>query len=158
MKRIIFYIAILSALTTTSCNKKLDVLPQNSITPGQIQTPADVEAVLFGAYKLYQNPSAFGEQFLLIPDLLASENQVNWVGSFTEYREYQNKTQLRDNAIATGIWENAYTIILDVNTVLDKVSLIMDEDEKNTITGEAEFMRGLAYFELANLYAQPYSA
>ena len=158
MKRTIFYIVIISALITTSCDKKLDVLPQNSITPDQIKTPEDVKAVLAGAYKLYQGPAAFGEQFTLIPDLLASENQVDWVGTFTEYRQFQNKEQLRDNGIATGIWENTYAIILDANTVLDKISLITDEDEKTTITGEAEFMRGVAYFELVNLYAQPYSA
>jgi len=158
MKRTIFYIAIITALITTSCDKKLDVLPQNSITPEQIQTPEDVKAVLAGAYKLYQSPSAFGEQFLLIPDLLASKNQVDWVGTFTEYRQYQNKDQLRDNQIAEDIWDSTYRIILDANTVLDKISLITDEDEKTTIIGEAEFMRGVAYFELINLYAQPYSA
>src|SRR5207248_11416964 len=123
-----------------------------------IQTPEDLKAVLFGAYKLFQGPAAFGEQFILIPDLLASENQVDWVGSFTEYRQYQNKEQLRDNNIAEGIWENSYRVILDVNTVLDKISLIEDEDEKTVVTGEAEFIRGVAYFELVNLYAQPYSA
>src|SRR4051812_2807123 len=158
MKRTIFYIAIISALITMSCDKKLDVLPENSITPEQIQTPEDVKAVLFGAYKLYQSPAAFGEQFILIPDLLASKNQVDWVGTFTEYRQYQNKDQLRDNQIAEDIWDSTYRIILDANTVLDKISLITDEDEKNTLTGEAEFMRGVAYFELINLYAQPYSA
>lgn len=158
MKRKYFYIITFATLVTTSCNKKLDVLPQNSITPGQIQTADDVRAVLFGDYKLYQNASAYGEQFKLIPDLLASQNQVDWVGTFTEYRQYQDKEQLRDNGIATGIWENTYIIILDANTVLDKIDLIEDEDEKNIVTGEAEFMRGVAYFELVNLFSQPYSA
>ena len=158
MKRTYFYIAIITVLITTSCDKKLDVLPENNITPGQIQTAEDLKAVLFGAYKLYQGPAAFGEQFMLVPDLLASESQVDWVGTFTEYRQYQNKEQLKDNGLATGIWENTYKIILDANTVLDKISLIEDEDEKNVITGEAEFMRGVAYFELVNLYSQPYSA
>lgn len=158
MKRIFFYMVVCGAVMVTSCDKKLDVLPQNNITPDQIQTAEDVKAVIFGDYKLLQNPNAFGERYMLIPDLLAAENQVDWVGTFTEYRQYQNKEQLRDNAIAAGIWENAYTIILDANTVLDKTSLIDDEEEKITITGEAEFMRGVAYFELINLYAQPYSA
>src|SRR5205085_4397643 len=85
-------------------------------------------------------------------------DQVNWVGSFTEYRQYQNKTQLRDNNIAENIWDSTYRIILDANTVLDKISLLTDEDEKNAVTGEAEFVRGVAYFELINLYAEPYSA
>lgn len=158
MKRTYFYIAILIVFVSMSCNKKLDVLPQNNITPGQIQTAEDVKAVLFGDYKLFQNADAFGERFMLIPDLLASQNQVDWVGTFTEYRQIQDKEQLKDNGLATGIWENAYTIILDANTVLDKISLIDDEDERNIITGEAEFFRGVTYFELVNLYSQPYSA
>jgi len=148
-------IALLAVIITVSCNKKLDVPLQNSTD--KIETADDVKALLFGNYQLYQNANAFGERFQLIADLLASSEQVDWVGSFTPYKDIQFKEQLADNSIATSMWENTYQLILSTNTVLDKISLISD-DEKDLITGEAKFLRGVAYLELVNFYAQPYSA
>lgn len=147
---------LLIIFATFSCNKKLDVLPKNNITPEQIQTSEDVKAVLFGGYSLLQSPNAFGEQYFLLADLLASRNNVQWVGTFTEYKDIQRKVQLRDNGLATSMWQNSYLIILDANTVLDKLSLV-NADEQDAVEGEAKFIRGVAYYELINFYAQPYS-
>lgn len=150
------FLGLAITLATFACNKKLDVLPKNNITPEQIQTSEDVKAVLFGGYSLLQNSNAFGEEYLLLADLLASRSNVQWVGTFTEYKDIQRKVQLKDNGLATTMWQNSYRIILDANTVLDKLSLV-DADEKDAVEGEAKFMRGAAYFELVNFYAQPYS-
>ncbi len=152
-----FFILLAAVIVTGACNKKLDVLPQQNITPGQITTGADVEAVLFGGYKLLQSPSAFGEQYILVADLLASQDQVNWVGTFTTYKDIQNKVQDQTNGIPATMWENSYTLINVANTVLNKIDLI-SEDEKDAITGEAEFIRGITYFELVNFFSKPYSA
>jgi len=158
MKKVKYYITILAAVSVfAACNKKLDVVPQQNITPEQIKTADDVKALLFGEYSLLQGPSGYGERLKFIPDLLASANQVQFVGTFTNYKDIFNKEQVASNSIATGIWSNAYKIINLSNTVLDKIDLI-DEEERDAITGEAKFMRGLLLFELVNLYAQPYSA
>src|SRR5205085_482417 len=76
-----------------ACNKKLDVLPQQNITPEQITTAADVKALLFGEYSLLQNLNGYGERLKFIPDLLAAENQVDFVGTFTNYKDVYNKEQ-----------------------------------------------------------------
>jgi len=138
-----------------SCNKKLDVQPQNNVT--NIETGDDVEALLFGGYSLLQNASAFGEQYIFIADLLADADQVDFVGTFTDYKDLWNKNQTKETAIATTIWENSYLIIENMNIVLDKISLV-DDDKKDVITAEAKFMRGVAYFELINFFAKPFSA
>jgi starch-binding outer membrane protein, SusD/RagB family len=138
-----------------SCNKKLDVLPQNNVT--DIQNGDDVEALLFGGYSLMQSASGFGEQYIFIADLLASENQVDFVGTFTDYKDLSNKQQTKESGIATTIWENSYLLIENMNIVLDKISLV-DEDEQAVVAAEAKFMRGVAYYELINYFAKPYSA
>jgi starch-binding outer membrane protein, SusD/RagB family len=148
---------VLVALIGFGCNKKLDVKPEQNITPEQITTGDDVKAVLYGAYSLLQNANAFGERYFLASDLIANTNQVAFVGTFADYRDLVNKRQISTNAIAAGMWANSYSIINITNTVLDKIALV-DEDERDAIAAEAKFIRGIVYFELVNYYALPYSA
>ncbi|HLK28334.1 MAG TPA: RagB/SusD family nutrient uptake outer membrane protein, partial [Puia sp.] len=139
MKKLFYIFSILFTLfIAPACNKKLDVLPQNSVTPNQITTSSDVEALLFGGYELLQNYGAFGEQFMLVPDLFASDDQVNWVGTYPEYKDIENKQIVSTNYVAASLWGNSYKIINIANTVLDKLSLV-DTADRATVEGEARF-------------------
>jgi tetratricopeptide (TPR) repeat protein len=143
-------------MTGVACNKKLDVKPGQNITPDQIQTAADVKAVLFGSYKSMQHFNAFGERYILIADLLGSNGQVSFVGTFTDHRDIFNKGQVAQSAIAEGMWGRAYITLNGVNAVLQRLDLL-DADEKDAIEGEARFVRALTYYELVNFFALPYS-
>jgi starch-binding outer membrane protein, SusD/RagB family len=156
IKSSIFFLSAM--LLIVSCDKKLDVPAQNSITPDQITTAADVRAVLFGAYALLQSPNAYGERYIFAADLLADNGHINFIGTFVDYRNLTTKTQITTNAIATGMWANGYSTINTANTVLDKLDLFTDADEKNTIEGEARFIRAIVYYNLVNFYGLPYSA
>ncbi len=156
MKSIILTLAAFAFFVITACNKKLEIQPQNSLTNDQIKTSSDVEAVLFGAYNGMQGAGAFGEGYILTPDLIASDSQVVFVGTFQDYQAVQHKSAVATNGIAQNLWGNSYTIINLCNTVLDKISLV-DTNDKNTVQGEALFMRAAAYFELVGLYGKPYS-
>jgi len=125
MKTLKYFFLLFSAIAfITACNKKLDVLPQQNITPDQIQTADDVKALLFGNYSLFQNFDGFGERLIFISDLLAAQDQVDFVGSFTNYKDVQNKAMVTTSSIALGIWSNGYQVINLSNTVLSKIDLI----------------------------------
>ncbi|MBE7174637.1 MAG: RagB/SusD family nutrient uptake outer membrane protein, partial [Williamsia sp.] len=156
MKKLTYSFFIAAALCITACDKKLDVTPQQNITPEQITTASDVKALLFGEYSLYQSFNGYGERLKFVPDLLASQGQLDFVGTFTNYKDVYNKQQVVSNSIASGIWSNGYRIINLTNTVLSKIDLI-DESERDAITGEAEFMRGTILFEMVNLFAKTYT-
>lgn len=153
------YISLVAvaAIAMFSCNKKLDVQPENNITPDQVQTSDDVIALMLGGYGQLQSPNAFGERFQFIADLLASEDQIDFIGTFTNYADIQSKTQIENNSIASGIWINSYSLINNMNTVLDKLDIV-DEDSRAAVEGEAKFIRGITYFELVSFFSQPYSA
>ena len=157
MKKIFIIPAFIFSFLIISCNKKLDVKPQNSITPAEIKTEDDVKAVLFGGYKLLQNGGAFGEQFISIADLLASKEQVDFYGTFTDLKNIQDKTQTSQNYVPQEIWLNSYQIINSMNTVLDKINLVSD-DERSAISAEAKCIRGITNFMMINFFALPYSA
>jgi len=147
---------VLLLLLTPSCNKNLNVAPQNALTVSQIQTSSDVEALLFGAYSGLQAPGDFGESFLFAPDLIASDSQVNFVGTFYDYLAVQNKITVATNAMVGNIWTSAYSTINIANTVLDKIALV-DSTDRPTVQGEAYFIRGTVYFYLLGLFGKPYS-
>ncbi len=139
-----------------SCSKKLDVLPLNYATADLIKSSSDVEALLFGGYTQLQDYGAFGQEFLMVPDLLAADSQLVWVGTYAEYKDIRNKKIVSSNSVVTHLWGNGYNAINIANTVLDKISIV-DSAKKDVLEGEARFIRATVYFELVGLYGKPYA-
>ncbi|WP_177230322.1 RagB/SusD family nutrient uptake outer membrane protein [Chitinophaga sp. CF118] len=143
-------------LLLVSCNKKLDVKPQDSISPDQVKTEADVTALLFGTYDGLQYYRAYGEQYQLISDLIANEDDISFVGTFADYKLVTSRQQNRTSIIAEGIWQNGFEIINKINIVLSKLDLVAD-DNKAAVGAEAKCIRAIIYYMLSGFYGKPYS-
>ena len=157
MKKLLNILLITSLLfIAASCSKKLDVLPQNYATADLIKSSSDVEALIFGGYTQLQDYGAFGQEFLMVPDLLASDSQLVWVGTYSQYKDIRNKKIVSSNSVVTHIWGNGYNAINIANTVLDKISVV-DSSKKDLLEGEARFIRATIYFELVGLFGKPYA-
>jgi hypothetical protein len=157
-KKYIFpFLLAVSVAGLSACNKKLEVVPGNSITPDQVKNESDVRAELFGAYANLQHYDSYGERAFLIPDLLAAEDELSFEGTYLPYRQVNSKTQLRTSGIAEGIWQRGYKTINNTNIVIGNIGLVSAAKKKG-IEGEARFIRGLVYFYMCNLYGKPYSA
>ena len=142
-----------------SCDKQLDVEPQQSIDASSALTNAsDVDAAVIGAYSLLSAGSLYGTNLFLMADLQASEGYARWTGTFQGQRQIASKTMTRDNAEAARTWNAAYRAINMANIVLSAVDVVTDEDLKNQYEGEALFMRGILHFELVRYYAKPWGA
>jgi tetratricopeptide (TPR) repeat protein len=156
--RYISTIMLVAAVATLpACNKKLDVVPGKEIVPEQILTASDVQAVLMGAYSNLQDPNAFGERMVLVPDFLADEGEMHFAGSFRNYPQYESKRQDASSDIAENMWKRGFATINNVNLVLSKISLVPEAD-RPALIAEARFIRGMMYFSLSNFYGKPYSA
>jgi starch-binding outer membrane protein, SusD/RagB family len=140
-----------------SCTKKLDVPPQNVLTPSEIKTQDDVIALLMGGYSSLQNANAFGEKYNTLTEVLIQENDIHWAGTFSNYTDIWSHSQVADNNTIYLVWANAYHTINIANTALSKLDLVSD-DLRRELEGEAKFFRGTVYFYLVNLFAKPYSA
>jgi hypothetical protein len=149
-------IVVFLGLLSASCNKKLDVKPQDTISPDQIKTETDVTALLLGTYDDLQYYDGFGQNYQLISDLIANENDLSFVGTYADYRRMANRTIDRTSTIAEGIWLNGYRAINKANIVLDKLDLVAAEN-KDAVSGEAKFIRAVVYYELSGFYGKPYS-
>lgn len=151
------YFILMAFMLATACNKKLDVPPQNTLTPDQIKSADDVKAVLAGAYSTWQNGNAFGEKYNTFSELLINDGDIDWAGTFESYDDLHQNSQVTTSPEIYQVWANSYHTINAANIVLSKLDLLM-ADEKDQIEGEAKFFRGVTYYYLVNFFAQPYSA
>lgn len=154
------YISIFIALGVTfaSCDKKLDLLPQQSVAEEvALSSDANVKKVLNGAYDALSNGDLYGGSLFLYSELLAADGEIRWEGTFNQPREIWLKSILTTNSYVRDTWLSAYTNINICNNILSAVDVVATADQ-NRVKGEALFIRGALYFELIKLYAKPYSA
>jgi tetratricopeptide (TPR) repeat protein len=153
----LYSLGFILALFVLSCEKRLDVNPTQSIDELQaLRTSSDVEAALVGAYADLGNADLYGGDLFVFSELLANDNGFNWTGTFQELTQIYNKAIPVDNAFVASTWLRAYQTINDVNNVLDALPVVVDA-RKNSIEGEAKFIRGSLYFELVRLYAKAWN-
>jgi len=151
--------AILLFLSFSSCKKQLEIDPRQNIDAAvALNSTADVQNALTGAYTFLATGDLYGTNLVFIPDLYASDGYINWRGSFTTYRNIASKTIVANNADVTRTWVTAYSAINTANIVISALNVVSDANTKSVIEGKALFIRGIMHFELVRLYAQPYDA
>ncbi len=154
----IFWICSFLAVFT-ACDKKLDIEPQQNVdAETAINSPGSVDAAAIGMYTKLANGALYGTNLLLLPELQASDGYVSWVGTFQSFRQVSTKAMTRDNAEAVRTWRFGYEAINMANIVLEALSFVDDPDQRQTLEGEALFIRGIMHFELVRLFALPWGA
>ncbi len=154
------YISIVLALGVifTSCDKKLDIFPEDSVADEiALTTDVNVKKVLNGAYDAISSSSLYGGDLFLYSELMAANGEIRWEGTFNQPREIWLKSMLTTNSYIRDSWLNAYRAINICNNVIGAVNVVNTADQ-NRVKGEALFMRGAMYFELVKFFAKPYSA
>lgn len=151
--------AFLIVLSASGCKKQLEIDPKQNIDAGvALNTTADVQNALTGAYTFLATGDLYGTNLVFLPDIYASDNYLTWRGSFTTYRNISSKAIVADNADVRRTWITAYSAINTANIVISDLNVVSDAETKNVIEGKALFIRGIMHFELVRLYALPYDA
>ncbi len=154
------YISIVFALGVlfTSCDKKLDIFPEDSVADEiALTTDVNVKKVLNGAYDAISSASLYGGDLFLFSELLAANGEIRWEGTFNQPREIWLKSMLTTNSYVRDSWLDAYNTINVCNNILGAINVVNTADQ-NRVKGEALFMRGAMFFELVKFFAKPYSA
>lgn len=153
---ILLIISIFVLLSLPSCDKKLDIDPQQSMDAEiALSTPDNIKATLVGAYVDARSRWNMGSQFNEYSELLASTGDLQHVGSNREPLEIINKSISVNNSYIASSWIDSYHLINTANNVLAAISIIGEQD-RDKIKGEALFLRGWTYFELTRLWGLPY--
>ncbi|SDL12680.1 SusD family protein [Catalinimonas alkaloidigena] len=148
---------MLAAALTTGCGDKLNIEPQQSIDEGEaLSTSENVQAVLVGAYDALGDGDLYGGQLMKDTDLLADDGEVFWSGTYIQPREFYVKSIQTNNANVESTYLAAYVAINIANNVLSALDVV-DEAERDRVEGEALFIRGLVYFDLARTYGKAWN-
>ena len=161
-----YYQLIITSFVLTllaACQKELDLTPRQYLPSEEVFTSSEnVVSVLIGAYSdikgtfgTNEGGELYGGDLNVMSELLGSEGDVRWGGSFAVYREFYNKAVTTTNSIVRADWTRAYETINTVNLVLTHLDLV-DEDIRPQIEGEALAIRAMMHFELVRMWAKPW--
>jgi hypothetical protein len=158
-----FYNNIIAGITIllllVACDDSLNTTSETSLSSASIfETPARIEALVSGSYKSLKSSNLYSGLLLHCNDLRGEEFiclTENSLGGGYAWQQNLSSTTGEVNSI----WSQAYSVINGVNILIDGLSKsegLIDDELKKNYTGEAHFLRALAYFTLVTTYARPY--
>jgi hypothetical protein len=147
------FVALTLIALLVSCD--LDVKPVDSVVEGDaITDAASVQALLIGGYNALSDNDLYGGWIQMTSDLLGTNYDVNWGGTFFDPRDIWQKVMTANNGQAQLTWTEGYEAINIANVVLANLD---KADNDPVIEGEAKFIRGVLYFELVRLFAKDWA-
>lgn len=151
MKKFLYIVWV--AILFNAC--KVDVDNPNSITKKNFWlTETDAEYGVNAIYNMFYKPGTYARWLWFRHDLTSDEgfSQSPWaeLKEWTQFR-YNNYNFAEGNAVT---YSECYQAIFRANQVLAYVPAIQfaDEQKKNRLLGQAYFLRGLYYYNLAVLW------
>lgn len=158
MKKIALYITAVAFLAT-GCDKKLELKnPQAIDAAGAFATGEKVKKVVVANYAAMGAASLFGGSVMWMSELMASDGDLNWVGTFPEPRQIWSKNILLSNSNVAATYSQAYHVIFNSNNIIANAAIV-DDAEETQVIAEAKFQRAMVYFELIKFFGEkPYFA
>jgi tetratricopeptide (TPR) repeat protein len=157
MKHISSFLKLITfTFLLSSCSDILDLEPAQSLS-NEVALSSDegVKQVLNSAYDELSLEDLYGGNIMRNAELYGGEGQIIWLGTFEAPQEIFNRDILVVNVDVEYFWNEAYNAINICNNVLTALNVV-DEDDRARIEGEARFIRGALYFELARYFGQQY--
>ena len=153
MKNIFSKITMISAILIFSSCDLLDIEPKNSLSSSVALSDANsFEAVLTSAYDKVQAFNYWGRDMSLMGDVLTDNIYVENLIAGGRY--VSHNTNVVNNHYNT--WLTSYSAINDLNNILEVIDARLtspaDVERKPQLKGEALFLRGMIYFDLARIY------
>lgn len=149
---------ILIIFGVQGCADNLDLQPEQSLSPDVVTSnAANIQNLLVGIYDEAGQADSYGGDLNLGTELLASDGNLSWNGTFEAPATFIEKQMVAANGFVEDYWLNAYEVSNQANLVLESLEIIEDADDRARIEGEAKFLRAVAYFDLARLFGLPYT-
>ena len=151
MKNVQFYILFAMLMGLTACSDQLELEPQSELSQDAFfMTESDFELAINGTYSALRNEY---NDIVLFADIHSDNTVPQSSGSITTRREFNDFNIAVDNSEILNRWNDSYLTIARANAILDRIpEADIDASVKDRITGEAQFIRGLVYFNLVRIY------
>ncbi|HKG07868.1 MAG TPA: RagB/SusD family nutrient uptake outer membrane protein [Pedobacter sp.] len=149
----LFLLTSLSLLFLLGSCEVLDQEPQSEVrTDLAISNQQSAKAALAGMYNQLQDANYYGRNLLIMGDVTSDIAQS--IGSWDFYREMDTYLVSLDNRENGAFYTRAYRAVSVANSLIATVPSLSDmtDASKDAMLGQAYFVRGLAYFDLAKVY------
>jgi starch-binding outer membrane protein, SusD/RagB family len=161
MKKIIQVLLVGGLLFGSSCNEDmLNPIPPTTFSEAVVfDTPERIQQTLNGIYATLINGQFYGGRYLVYNDIRAEEFSNRTTNGVTGLATWQHTLVSTTNEVQ-NLWSVAYLTINRANIFIDgiaKTSGILEPETMQNYIAQARFVRGLSYFALLQLYAQPYT-
>lgn len=132
------------------CADFLDAKPDSALA--HPSTLKDLRAIL-------DHESFINNGYPGIPEIAADEFYITYAGYATLPEWYRDDYTWEDNGLDAGAYSKPYQTISIANVVLEALDRIESGDAtlRKQLRGEALFLRGWMFFQLAQVYCAPYS-
>ncbi len=160
--------ALILLIMALGCEDNLQLQPEQSLSPEVVtSSQANLQNLLIGLYDEAAHGSAetpsfeeniYGGILNLSVEMLANSGELSFNGTFEEPAEFNEKAILTDNVLVRDIWLNAYEVNNQANIILENLGIVESQATRARMEGEAKFLRGLMYFDLARVFGLPYEA
>ncbi len=149
---------VVMGLIIQGCSKNfIELNPISNANEGNFyKTQDDFLNAIYGAYATLKTSGQYDDDMQLVGDLRSDNTEMGTTAStrFSYYDLTQFNVQ-STSPIVESIWNDNYVGIRDVNMILDRiVDADIPQDVKGRITGEAQFLRGLFYFNLVRVFGK----
>ena len=143
-------LGIVALFLCASCNV-LDQENPSDIIEGDVST--SMEALRVGMYSSLQSRDYYGGNYLLTAEGY-SDNGATGGFNFPALDEIGIKSLTPSNQITEKVWVALYKSINAANNILTRIDNAKELDEKtrNSIKGEALFVRALAHFDVLRMW------
>lgn len=148
----------LLSLSIVSCNKFLDVTPEDRFLSDDVfKDENSVYNALNGIYLNLAKPDLYGGRLTLSTiDVMAQYYNPGSTWKQTADYNYKDATF---QTIYSSIWRSAYVAILNTNTFLDKMNkpvVVLSDARRDLLKGEAYGIRAFMHFDLLRLFGPVY--
>jgi starch-binding outer membrane protein, SusD/RagB family len=140
-------------LVIAACDSPLDTTPTTEVdAETALRTGAAIQQAVLGAYRGLASGDLYSREQVVQPDLYA--DNLDFTGTFQTDREYAEHNVTTANGTNEDIWQALYDNINRTNFILDALQTVqnMADEDKDVARGEALFLRGLNYSNLARWY------
>lgn len=162
----IVILALVLPVVISSCYKEnLDPVPKLSISDlTAFDTRDRIVAQVKGMYASFKNGQYLGGRYQVYNDIRSDDWLNLGQNGVTGLMTWNHTVTASQNEVQ-NLWEAIYAAVNRVNIFLDGMeanktkilgSNILTQAEFDQFKGEALALRGMAYFHLIQLYAQPY--
>ncbi|MDE5986540.1 MAG: RagB/SusD family nutrient uptake outer membrane protein [Prevotella sp.] len=138
---------LVTAMMATGC-ESLDYTPSDQMSgPAFWQTEDHARQAAVGMYSAMKAPWCFGMEFTfdMCSDLADGVSPWADISRGTSFSSASSGVQ--------NHWQHLYELVHRANTVIREVSsMSVSQETKDRVTGEAKFLRAMAYFRMLNCW------